>query len=133
MFSTLPDVSSTGVATPAPLVVAATVAGVQGLLFVGYAVLELAHLTGSRVAMGLTTSGFFGIYGLALLLCAWRMARLDSWARSPLVLAQLIHLGLAWNFWGGSTRPVSVAIVVSAGVVLAGIFHPASISALAED
>lgn len=118
---------------PPPLTVAATVAGVQGLLFLGYAVLEIAHLSGERVAMGLTTTGFFAMYGAGLIFCAWRLTRLDSWARSPVVLAQLIHLGLAWNFWGGATRPVSVALAIGALVVVAGIFHPLSIDALSEE
>ena len=117
-------------AVPPPLTVAATVAAVQGLLFVGYAVLEIANLSGSRVAMGVTTSGFFGLYGVGLIVCAWRLTRLESWARAPLVLAQLIHLGLAWSFWGGSTRPVSVVLLLAAAIVLAGVFHPASIDAL---
>lgn len=119
--------------TPPPLTVAATVAAVQGLLFLAYAVLEIAHLSGTRLAMGLTTTGFFAVYGAGLVFCAWRLTRLDAWARSPLVFAQLIHLGLAWNFWGGSTKPVSVALVIAAVVVLAGIFTPASVDALADE
>ena len=110
---------------PPPLTVAATVAAVQGLLFLAYAVLEIAHLSGGRVAMGLTTTGFFAVYGAGLVFCAWQLTRLESWARSPVVLAQLIHLGLAWNFRGGSTMPVAIALLVCAIVVLAGVFHPA--------
>lgn len=117
-------------AAPAPLVVAAGLAGVQGVLMLAYAVLEIASTPATRLAMGATTSAFFALYGLALLLCAWRLLRLESWARSPVVLAQLIHLGLAWSFWGGSTRAVSVALAVAAVVVIAGILHPASIAAV---
>lgn len=112
--------------------VAASVAGLQGLLFVGYAVLEIARTDADRVAMGATTSLFFLLYGLGLLLCSWRLVRLDSWARSPVVLAQLIHLGLAWSFWGPETWAVSVVLVVASVVVLAGLFHPASVQALAD-
>ena len=117
-------------AAPAPLVVAAALAGVQGALMLAYAVLEIASTDGSRLAMGVSTAAFFALYGLALLLCAWRLTRLDSWARSPVVLAQLIHLGLAWSFWGGSTKAVSVALAVGAVVVIVGILHPASIAAV---
>lgn len=113
--------------------VAAAVSAVEGLLFLGYAVLEIANLTDTRMAMGLTTAGFFLLYGAVLVVCGWRLTRLDSWARSPLVFAQLIHLGLAWSFWGESTRPVSIALALGAVVVLGGIFHPASIDALADD
>ena len=121
------------VAAPAPLVVAASLAAVQGLLLVGYAVLELVSIHADRVAMALTTSIFFLAYGLALVACAWGLSRRGSWARSPVVLTQLIQLGLAWSFWGGQTRLVAAGIAVAALVVLAGLFHPASIAALSED
>jgi hypothetical protein len=46
------------------------------------------------------------------------------------VLAQLIQLGVAWSFRSGATAFVSVLLTVVAVVVLAGIFHPASLRAL---
>ena len=58
--------------------------------------------------MGVTTAVFFAVYGAALLLCAWSVHRGQSWARSPIVLAQLIQLGLAWSFRGGDTTLVAV-------------------------
>ena len=127
---TSPTPSRTGSDAPPPLVVASSLAAVQGLVFLGYAVLEIARTDADRLAMGVTTSVFFGLYGLALVLCGWRLTRLDSWARSPVVLAQLIHLGLAWSFWGPETRAVSIGLAMVAVVVLAGVLHPASIAAL---
>ena len=118
---------------PAPLVVAASLVAVEGLLLVGFAVLELANLDADRVAMGATTSIFFLGYGAALLLCAWALVRRHSWARSPVVLTQLIQLGLAWSFWGGDTTVVAIAIAVVALVVLVGVFHPASLEALSPE
>jgi hypothetical protein len=122
----------TGRATPAPLLVAASLTAVEGLLLLGYAVLELVSTDGGRVAVGLTTALFFAAYGGGLVLCAWGLSRLASWARSPIVLAQLIQLGLAWSFYGGDTTIVSVAIAVVAVVVLVGIFVPSSLDALGE-
>ena len=119
-------------AAPLPLIVAAAVAAAQGAVFLGYAVLEIVRTDQARLAMGATTSIFFLLYGLALVLCGWRLVRLDAWARSPLVLAQLIHLGLAWSFWGEGTRAVSVVLVAVSGVVLGGLLHPQSTRALAE-
>jgi hypothetical protein len=118
---------------PAPLVVAASLVAVEGLLLLLFAVLELASLDSDRIAMGATTSIFFLAYGAGLLLCAWSLVRVQSWARSPVVLTQLIGLGVAWSFRGGDTTAVAVAIAVVAVVVLAGLFHPASLTALADD
>jgi hypothetical protein len=119
--------------SPAPLVVAASLVAVEGVLLVGYAVLELASISSDRAALALTTSGFFAGYGGLLLACAWAVTHGLSWARSPIVLAQLIQLGVAWSFRGGETTVVAVAMAVVAAVVLVGILLPSSIDALAED
>ena len=118
---------------PAPLVVAASLVTVEGLLLVVFAVLEVANLDSDRVAMGATTSIFFVLYGVGLLLCAWSLVHEQSWARSPVVLTQLIALGVAWSFRGGDTTGVAIAIAVVAALVLVGIFHPASLEALSDE
>jgi hypothetical protein len=46
------------------------------------------------------------------------------------LLAQLIQLGLAWNFRDGDTLPVAIGLALVSVVVLAGLFHPASMRAL---
>jgi hypothetical protein len=118
---------------PAPLVVAASLVAVEGLLVVGYGVLEAASLTVGRLTMGITTTVFFLGYGAGLLVCAWALRGLHSWARSPVVLAQLIQLGLAWSFRGGETTYVAVGLALAAVVVLVGLLHPASIDALSGE
>jgi hypothetical protein len=118
---------------PAPLAVAASLVAVEGLLLVGYAVLELASLDTERAEVALTTAVFFALYGAGLLACGWSLARCSSWARSPAVLAQLIQLGVAWSFWGGDTTGVAIGVAVVAVVVLVGVFHPASLAALAAE
>ncbi|MEP9361571.1 hypothetical protein ABLE68_01310 [Nocardioides sp. CN2-186] len=117
---------------PAPLLVAASLVAVEGGLLVVYAVLEIFSVGSGRVTMGVTTALFFALYGAGLLACAWALSRRGSWARSPIVLAQLIQLGLAWNFRGGDTTLAAVVIALVSVVVLAGIFHPASLEALAD-
>lgn len=117
---------------PAPLVVAASLVAVEGLLLLGYAVLELASLSTERAAVALTTAVFFAAYGGLLLACAWAVTHGRSWARSPIVLAQLIQLGVAWSFRGGDTTWVAVAMALAAIVVLVGLLNPVSIDALAE-
>ena len=118
---------------PAPLVVAASLVAVEGLLLLGYAVLELASISADRAAVAITTSLFFAAYGALLLAAAWAVTHGRSWARSPIVLAQLIQLGVAWSFRGGDTTGVGVAIAVVAVVVLVGLLVPSSIDALADD
>jgi len=75
-----------------------------------------------------TTAVFFLVYAAALLLCAYGLLRLASWARSPIVLAQLIQLGLAWSW--RDTPAVAVPLAVASLVILGAIFAPPSIAAL---
>jgi len=117
---------------PAPLIVACSLTAIEGALLVMYAVAELFNLDSERVTMGLTTSAFFAVYGAGLVLCAWSAYRLSSWARAPMVGAQLVQLGVAFSFWGGNTTAVAIAVGLVALLVLAGVLHPASIEALTD-
>ena len=120
-------------AVPVPLVVALSLVAVEGLVMLLLAVLELFALDSTRLAMGLTTTVFFAGYGVGLLLCARGMWQGSSWGRSPVVLAQLIQLGVAWSWFAGSTRTLAVGLAVVALVVLVGVFHPASLAALEDE
>jgi hypothetical protein len=112
-------------------VAASLVAGEGGLLLL-LAVLELRSLSTDRASMAVTVAVFFLVYGVGLLLCARAVTRGQSWARSPIVLAQLIQLGVAWNYRGAPTTGLAIGLVVVAAVVLAGLLHPASVEALAD-
>jgi hypothetical protein len=127
---TSPDVDVPS-ARPLPLLVATLVAVAQGAVLAVYAVLEAFSVTGGRAAMGVTTSLFFAFAGAVLVGCGVAVLRRISWARSPLVLAQLIALGLAWSFRGGSTTGVALGLGAAALVVLVGLLHPRSIAWLA--
>ncbi len=117
---------------PAPLVVAASLAAVEGLLVMAYGVLLAADIHADRAAMGVTSALFFVLLGAVLVACAWSVVHVRTWARSPVVVTQVLALGLAWNFLGGSTTWVSVVLAVVAVVVLAGLLHPASVEALTD-
>jgi hypothetical protein len=120
--------------TPVPLLLAALVTAAEALALVVLGVLELAGLSTSRATMGLTTAVFFLLYGGGLGWCAWSLRGLQAWARAPVVLSQLIQLGVAWSFRSGSTALVAAVLAVTAVLVLAGVFVRASIAALdAED
>ena len=115
---------------PAPLVVAASLVAVEGALLVMYAVLELGSLSGQRLTMGLTTAVFFAAYGGGLLFCTWHLTRGQAWARGPVLMAQLIQLGVAWSFWGEGTTWVSICLGLVALLTLAGLLHPESMRTL---
>lgn len=117
-------------AAPPPLVVAASLAAIEGLGLAVFGLLELANLSLSRAALGLTTTLFFLLFGGGLLLSAWGLTRLRTWARGPVLLAQLVLLGSAWSFRGGETTVVAVVLAVVAVLALLGMLHPQSISAL---
>ena len=121
----------TGGALPPPLSVAVSLTFLEVFALVAEGLSLLPNLSGERLAMGATSVAFFLVYGGALGWCAWNLRRLRSWARSPVVLAQLIQVLTATSFWGGATTYVAVALIVVGLVVLAGIFHPDSLAALA--
>jgi hypothetical protein len=114
------------------LTVAASLVAVEALVFVVLAVAELAAFESEKAAMGATTALFFLAYGAGLGFCAWAVVRLKSWARAPIVVAQLLQLLVAWSFFGGETTWVAVALAVVAVITLAGIFHPDSLDALSD-
>lgn len=116
--------------TPAALATAAGLALIQGLLTVIFGVTELVNLDRDRLVMGLTTSIFFLVYGAGLVVCARGLYAVRPWARGPVLISQLLWLGLAWSFRDGDTWPVAVALAVGALLVLAGLLHPRSIAAL---
>ncbi|WP_193611904.1 hypothetical protein [Nocardioides lijunqiniae] len=122
---------TTPLPNPPQLVVAASLAAVQGVLLVLLAVLEVAHVSAEHLSLGVTTSVFFAVYGAALVGCAWALTRQQSWARGPVLLTQLIQLGLAWNLRDYPGLAVPMAVV--AAIVIAGIIHPASMAVLADD
>ena len=124
------DEDSPAPSAPPPLVAAAGITLVQGLLTVLFGISELVSLDADRLAMGISTAMFFVVYGAALLACSWGLRWLHGWARGPVLLSQLIWLGLAWNFRDGRTLPIAIALAILAAVALAGVLHPRSVDAL---
>jgi hypothetical protein len=110
--------------------VAVAVAALEGAVLVLYGLSLLPSLEGERLAMGASTVLFFAVYGGFLVYCAVQLYRLRSWARPPLVLAQLMQIVVGASFWGGSTTAIAVVAVVTAVVTIVGVFHPASIAAI---
>lgn len=115
---------------PAPLVVAAGVVAVEGLFAVVFGAAEALSITAERAVMGVTTALFFVAFGVGVLWCAWGLSKVRSWARGPVMLTQLMALGLAWNFRGGETAWISVVLLVPAVIGLVAMLHPRTIEAL---
>jgi len=113
---------------PASLTIAVALVGLEALVLTVVAVLDLADLSGDQVTMGTTAAVFLLLYAAALALCGYGLLRLVSWARSPVVLTQLIQLGLAWDSRHNPAVAVPLALVALA--VLAAILAPASLAAL---
>jgi hypothetical protein len=130
---TTSDPRTDSASPPPPLVVAASLVAVEGAVLLLLALLEVASLSVARLTMGVSTAAFFALYGAGLVLCAWQLHRRASWARSPVVLAQLIQLGLAWSFRGGETTWLAIMLAVTALVTIAGVLHPTSLEALADE
>lgn len=114
------------------LVAAAAIVLVEAAAFLVLAAAELLDLTSSRAGLGLGVALFLTVIGAGLLWAAWRVTEGDSWARSPLVFAQLVQLGLAWNFRGDPAW-LTPAIAVPALVVLACLLAPPVTRALSDD
>ena len=118
---------------PAPLTVAASLAGVEAVALTVLALLETASLSTERLTLGVTTTLFFLAAAAGLGFCAWSLWRVRRWARGPVVMAQLICLGLAYNLWQADRAAVAVALALVGLVVVAGLLHPASTDVLEAD
>ncbi len=115
---------------PRPLLITVVMTLAQSVAAIIIGVLELFHLSGQRLTMGVTTTLFFVAYGVFLVIAARQLSRLSPWARGPVLLSQLIWLGVAWSFLGGGTTWLAVLLALSAIAALAGLLHPDSRAAL---
>ena len=113
---------------PLSVTVAAALVGLQGLVLLVWAGLVLVNVS----TMSVTTAIFFLAYGAALGVCAYALLRLQSWSRAPIVLTQLIALGLAWDARHSNTL-VAIALAVVALAALACVLNPTSLEALSGE
>lgn len=114
--------------TPPTLLLAAALVGLQGAGFLGLCVIGLLDVQTDRVEVGLSVSVFFGVCAAALLACAFALTRVQGWARGPVLLTQLLQLGIAWNVRENALLAVPLAL--TAVLALVAMLHPASIAAL---
>ncbi len=106
--------------------IVAVIVFAEALAALAFSITEFAHVDTRRPTVAVTTGAFVLLYAVGLGLSAYGAYRLRRWCRSPIVLTQLIQLGLAWSFLGGATTWISVALAVPAVAVLVVVFLPGS-------
>jgi hypothetical protein len=115
------------------LQLAALICAGEAVALLALAVIEVVSLDSNRLLIGITTTIFFVVYALGLAAAAAGLARARSWARAPLMLAELIQLGLAWSFHGPGTDWVAVVLAVPAVFVIVVLLLPSTTAALYGD
>lgn len=115
---------------PRQIVAASVLVAAEAMTLLAFGVVEAALVDADRVAVALTTAVFFWLYSAGLLAAAGALWRLRGWSRGPIVLAQLIQLGVAWSFHGGDTTWLAVGLALPAGACLGLVVSPATTSAL---
>lgn len=94
------------------------------------AAVDLAAMSSQRLALGITNAVFFAGYGVGLGICARGLLQLRTWCRGPIVLTQIIQLGVAWSFASRETLLWTVLLGVPAVVVLIAMLAPSTTAAL---
>jgi len=109
---------------------AALVCLLEALALAVLAVIEVGTLDSGRLVAGVTTAIFFVLYAAGLAYAAIGLARARSWSRAPLMLSQLIQLGLAWSFHGPGTELVAAVLAAGAIFVIVVLVLPTTTLAL---
>lgn len=113
--------------SPLSLRLAAVLVAVECVLLVVVAVSGLIKASNFGVAIGL--GSIYLVSAAALALAGVGLWERRSWGRAPVVLAQLVILGMAWDVHSDSVT-VSIGGVVLGVAVLLCVLHPASTRSL---
>jgi hypothetical protein len=97
------------------LLVAAVIVLVEAVTCVVLAVLGVADLDGDSLGTGIGVSLILAVYGVFQAWAVWRVNRGEQWARSPLVVTQIIQLVIAFNL---ADIPVWISVLVGASAVV---------------
>ena len=119
--------------TPRPLLLAAAIVGVEGLIGIGYGLYLLAETVfgtpreiGQAIAVGVTLT----LFAAPIPLVARALAQARMWARTPAVMIQLFALWMAYFMLEAGAYFGAVPTTAAAVAGLVCIFLPASTSAL---
>jgi hypothetical protein len=116
--------------SPISLRLAAAIAALESLLLVVVAILGL--ITPSNVGVAVGLGALYVVVALGLALAAVGLWERRSWGRAPVVLAQLVIAGVAWDVRKDETGLAIVGGALALGA-LACVLHPASTRALAGE
>ncbi|WP_143055171.1 hypothetical protein [Nocardioides luteus] len=116
---------------PWTLLLTVFAAGIEAAAMLLWAALDFVRIPDAASLTTAIAGGLFFLLCAACIgWCAFMFWRLESWSRAPLVLVQLIVLGLAWNL--REDLAVAGGLALVAVVALVGVFAPPSIAALEE-
>ncbi len=113
-----------------PIGMACALAAIEALGLLVFAGLEATRVDTDRASIAVSTAAFFGLYASGLLAASVALWKLKGWSRGPIVLAQLIQLGVAWSFSGGGTTWLAATLALWACVCLGLVLSPATTGAL---
>ena len=111
---------------PAPLIVAAALLGLEGLVALVFGGIALSQIQISRAGVGVGVAVWMLGYHILLLAIARGVLRGRRWSRAPAIATQLILLPIAFSFRAEPTTWVAGAIAVVAVGALVGVLHPRS-------
>jgi hypothetical protein len=117
-------------AVPRPVRAAGVLVGLQGVAGVVVAVgLLVTAVQGSAgLTLTLATAGWFAGSGVALLALGVNLTRGGHGARTPVIVAQILLLGVAWYAAGPSSQPgYGVPAAVFCVTVLGLLFCPPAV------
>ena len=114
------------------LLVAAVIVLAEAVTCVVLAVLGVADLDGDSRGAGIGVSVILAVYGGFQAWAVWRVTEGDVWARSPLVVTQIIQLIIAFNL-ADIPAWISVLVGALAVVTLACLLSPPVTRALGAD
>jgi len=111
---------------PAPLLLAATLLGLEAVAALVFGGITLSQIRISRAEVGAGVAIWMLGYGVLLLAIARGVLLGRRWSRAPAVATQLILLPIAFSFRAAPTTWVAGAIAVVAVGTLVGVLHPRS-------
>jgi hypothetical protein len=115
---------------PPQLLAAAAFAALEGLVALGFGVVEIFQVRLTRAVVGIGVAFFMVGFAVLLGVAARGLLHGRRWARSPVVVVQLIMLPVGWSFRGGQTTWVAVVMITVALITLVLVLHPRSTRAL---
>ncbi|KRC64442.1 hypothetical protein ASE12_06465 [Aeromicrobium sp. Root236] len=114
------------------LLLAAAIVLAEAVTCVVLAVLGVADLDGDSVGTGIGVSVILVVYGGFQAWAAWRLTLGEVWARSPLVVTQIIQLIIAFNL-ADIPGWIPVLVGAAAAVTLGCLLAPPVTRALGGD